>query len=97
MFCVFISARYANEKLMHIGHNFMAENLDVNKLTGFMSLRAYHISPNRGLGVMCFDNQKNLEKNMSVLKDIFIDYEERFNCKITIDTGIENRELWVEV
>ena len=97
MFCVFINARYANEKLMHIGNNFLSENLDVNILSGFISLRAYHITPNKGLGVMCFDSQKNLEKNMIPLKEIFSDYEDRFNCKITIDTGIENRDLWLDL
>ena len=95
MFCVFLNVRYANEKLMQVGHNYLAENFKPNDISGFLSLKGYHISPDKGLGIICFDSQKNLEKNFSYLKKIFADYQERFNCRITFDTGIENKEMFI--
>ena len=46
-----------------------------------------------GLGIFTFDNQANLEKHIHVLKDFFKDYEDRFSCKASIETGIVNEEL----
>ena len=47
----------------------------------------------KGLGIFTFDNQANLEKHITVLKDFFKDYEDRFSCKSSIETGIVNGEL----
>ena len=95
MFCVFLNVRYANEKLMLIGHNFLIENFDTNSLPGFLSLKGYHLTPDKGLGIICFDTQQNLQKNIPVVKEMFADYQDRFNCKITFDTGIENHDLFI--
>ena len=95
MFCVFLNVRYANEKLMHIGHNFLIENFDTDSIPGFLSLKGYHLTPDKGLGIICFDTQQNLQKNIPVIKEMFADYQDRFNCKITFDTGIENHDLFI--
>ena len=58
-----------------------------------VSVDAYHISPDKGLGIFTFDNQAILEKNINLIKDFFKDYEDRFSCKASIETGIVNSEL----
>ena len=93
MFCVFLNVRYSNAKLMHVGHQYVAANFDPKTLKGLIALDAYHISPDKGLGIFTFDNQANLEKHINVLKDFFKDYEDRFSCKASIETGIVNGEL----
>ena len=95
MFCIFLNVRYANEKLMQVGHDYLTQNFDPDSLSGFISLKGYHISPDKGLGIITFDTQKNLEKNVPELKKVFSDYEQRFNCKIIFDTGIENKEMFI--
>ena len=95
MFCLFLNVRYANDKLMHVGHNYLTENFEPLTLPGFISLKGYHISPDKGLGIITFDTQKNLEKNLPNLKTLFSDYELRFNCKILYDTGIENKDMFI--
>ena len=40
------------------------------------------------------NNQSNLEKHVPILKDFFKDYEDRFSCKASIETGIVNEELY---
>ena len=84
MFCVFLNVRYSNPKLMHVGHQYVASNFDPTILKGLVSVDAYHISPDKGLGIFTFNNQSNLEKHISSLKEFFKDYEDRFSCKATI-------------
>ena len=72
-----------------------SENFDTDSLPGFLSLKGYHLTPDKGLGIICFDTQQNLQKNIPVVKEMFADYQDRFNCKITFDTGIENHDLFI--
>ncbi|MDB9870412.1 hypothetical protein OAD33_05015 [Alphaproteobacteria bacterium] len=59
-----------------------------------LELKAYHIAPDKGIDIFIFDNQNNLQKHLPNLKLFFKDYEERFTCKSTIETGIVNSELF---
>ena len=93
MFCAFLNVRYSNPKLMHVGHQYVASNFDPSTLKGLVAVDAYHISPDKGLGIFTFNNQSNLEKHINVLKEFFKDYEDRFSCKATIETGIVNEAL----
>ena len=93
MFCAFLNVRYSNPKLMHVGHQYVASNFDPSTLKWLVAVDAYHISPDKGLGIFTFNNQSNLEKHITVLKEFFKDYEDRFSCKATIETGIVNEEL----
>ena len=93
MFCVFLNVRYSNAKLMHVGHQYVASNFDPSKLKGLLAVDAYHIAPDKGLGIFTFDNQANLKMHIPTIKDFFKDYEDRFSCKATIETGIVNAEL----
>ena len=93
MFCAFLNVRYSNPKLMHVGHQYVASNFDPSTLKGLVAVDAYHISPDKGLGIFTFNNQSNLEKHINVLKEFFKDYEDRFSCKATIETGIVNEDL----
>ena len=78
---------------MHFVYQYVAANFDPKTLQGLITVDAYHISPDKGLGMFNCDNQASLEKHIDVLKDFFKDYEDRFSCKATIETGIVNGEL----
>ena len=93
MFCIFSSVRYSNPKLMHVGHQHMAQTFDPKQFKGLLELQTFHISPDKGLGIFTFDNQENMKLNLPNLKAFNKDDEDRFSCKITIDTGIINPEL----
>ena len=41
MFCMFLNVRYSNPKLMHVGHQFVAENFDASKMSGLLEMNAY--------------------------------------------------------
>ena len=82
---------------MHVGHRYVASNFYPATLKGQVAIDAYHITPDKGLGIFTFDNQANLEKHISVLKDFFKEYEDRFSCKAGIETGLVNDELAYKV
>ena len=81
MFCVFLNVRYSNPKLMHVGHQYVASNFDPRNLICLVSVDAYHISPDKWLGIFTFDKRADLEKHINVLKDFFKDYEDIFSWK----------------
>ena len=69
MFCVFLNFRYSNSKLMDVGHQYVASNLNPITLKGLVAVDAYHINPNKRLGIFTFDNQTKLEKHIPIIKD----------------------------
>ena len=94
MFCIVCSVRYSNSKLMHVGHQYMADNFDPKTLNGLLEFKTFHLTPDKGLGIFTFDNQENLKKHLSDIKNFNKDYEDRFSCKVTVDTGIINPDLY---
>ena len=94
MFCIFLNVRYSNPKLMHVGHQYVGSNFDPSALKGLVAVDAYHIAPDKGLGIFTFDNQENLKKHLSDIKNFNKDYEDRFSCKVTVETGIINPDLY---
>lgn len=66
---MFLNLRYSNPKLMHVGHQYVASNFDLSNLKGLIAVDAYHITPDKGLGIFTFDNQANLQKYIPVLKE----------------------------
>ena len=45
MFCIVCSVRYSNSKLMHVGHQHMADILDPKKLNGLLEFKTFHLTP----------------------------------------------------
>ena len=74
MFCVVCSVRYSNSKLMHVGHQYMADNFDPKTLNGLLEFKTFHLTPDKGLGIFTFDNQENLKKHLSDIKNFNKDY-----------------------
>ena len=74
MFCVVCSVRYSNPKLMHVGHQYMADNFDPKTFDGLLEFRAFHLAPDKGLGIFTFNNQENLKKHLSDIKKFNEDY-----------------------
>ena len=75
---------------MDVGYQYVALNFDPRNLKCLISVDAYHIFPDKGLGICTFDKKPDLEKHINVLKDFFKDYEDRFSWKTSIWTGIVN-------
>ena len=72
----------------------MADNFDPKTFTGLLEFKSFHITPDKGLGIFTFNNQTNMQKHLSDIKSFNKDYEDRFSCKISLDTGISNPDLY---
>ena len=72
----------------------MADNFDPKTFDGLLEFRAFHLAPDKGLGIFTFNNQENLKKHLSDIKKFNEDYRDRFSCKIAVDTGIVNPDLY---
>ena len=68
MFCIICNVRYSNPKLMHVGHQYMADNFDPKTFTGLLEFKSFHITPDKGLGIFTFNNQTNMQKHLSDIK-----------------------------
>ena len=72
----------------------MADNFDPKTFDGLLEFKAFHLAPDKGLGIFTFNNQENLKKHLSDIKKFNEDYGDRFSCKIVVDTGIVNPDLY---
>ena len=67
-FCAFLSTRYLNSKLMGPAHDWVAANMP-ELPRGLIRMRSFHMAPDRGMTIMWFNNQKNLDEAFPGLKE----------------------------
>ena len=56
-------------------------------------MNSFHVSPDKGLGVHCFDTKENMENFLPLMKERIENFATKFECKFTIETGILSPEL----
>ena len=59
---------------MHVGHQYIASNFDPSTLKGLIAVDAYHISPDKGLGIFNFDNLISFNPSLSLF--VFLNFRE---------------------
>ena len=52
--------RYANAKLMGVGHDWLEENGDFSGFEGMTHAEAFHIVPDRGMGLFFFETKTRI-------------------------------------
>ena len=92
-FCVFLHIRYMNPKVMGIAHDYLAANQPDKNPKGRLWMNSFHVSPDKGLGVHCFDTTENMENFLPLMKERIENFATKFECKFTIETGILSPEL----
>ena len=50
-----------NPKVMGIAHDYLADNQPAKNLKGRLWMNSFHVPPDKGLGVHCFDTKENME------------------------------------
>ena len=59
-FCAFLTTRYLKSKLMGSAHDWVAVNMpELHR--GLIRIRSFHVAPDWGTIMMCFNSQKNLD------------------------------------
>ena len=91
--CVFLYIRYTNPKVMGITHEYLADNQPVKNPKGRLWMNSFHVSPDKDLGVHCFDTKENMENFIPLMKERIGNFATKLECKFTVETGILSLEL----
>ena len=85
--------RYANASLMSVGHNWLEDNGDFSGFEGMLRTEAFHIVPDRGMGLFFFDTKKSAQTALPKIKKAMREYAQMFECKVTWELGFMNETL----
>ena len=85
--------RYANAKVMGVGHDWAEQNADVTQLVGLFRVDTFHIAPDMGMAVYYFHEAEQAKSALTELKKGFQAYAEMFDCRITWELGTFNVTL----
>ena len=92
-FCAILHFRYLNPKLMGPAHDFVEQNAPKEMPKGFVSSRSFHIAPDRGMAIMWFKTQEDLDNAFPILKDFQNKLAEMFNGKVIAEKAITSPSL----
>ena len=85
--------RYANAKVMGVGHDWAEGNADLTWVAGLTKVDTFHIAPDLGMAVFFFQEAEQAKTTLPELRKFFQGYSEMFDCKITWDLGSYNLSL----
>ena len=85
--------RYANAKVMGVGHDWAEDNADLTWVAGLIKVDTFHIAPDMGMAVYYFEDAEQAKAALPELKKFFQGYSEMFDCKITWELGTFNVTL----
>ena len=92
-FCAVMSFRYLNPKLMGPAHDFVENNAPKKMPKGFVSSRSFHIAPDKGMAIMWFESQNDLDNAFPMLKDFQKKIAEMFDAKVSAEKAITSPSL----
>ena len=85
--------RYANAKVMGVGHDWAESNADLTWVAGLIKVDTFHIAPDLGMAVFFLREAEQAKFALSDLRKFFQGYSEVFDCKITWELGSYNLSL----
>ena len=85
--------RYANARIMGVGHDWAEENADLTWVAGLTKVDTFHIAPDMGMAVYYFKETEQAKSALPELKKFFHGYAEMFECKINWELGTYNVSL----
>ena len=86
-------SRYANAKVMGVGHDRAESNADLTWVAGLIKVDTFHIAPDLGMAVFFLQKAEQAKSALSELRKFFQGYSEMFDCKITWKLGSYNLSL----
>ena len=91
-FSAFLTTRYLNSKLMGPAHGWVAANMP-ELPRGLIRMRSFHMASDRGMTIMWFNNQKNLDEGFPRLKEFQKALASRFEVRCDAQKGIPSSEF----
>ena len=91
-FCAFLTTRYLNSKLMGPAHDWVADNMP-ELPRGVIRMRSFHMAPDRGMTIIWFNSQKNLDAAFPGLKEFQKVLASRFEARCDEQKAITSKEF----
>jgi len=91
-FVIIMTMRYMNPALMGLSHDWAEQNAP-KEVPGAHRMRSFHIAPDRGMTIIWFNNQEDLDAAFPVIKQIQNDLAEKFEGRAEIQKGITSPDL----
>jgi hypothetical protein len=81
-----------NPSLMGLAHEWAEKNAP-KEIPGSHRMRSFHIAPDRGMSMIWFKNQEDLDSAFPMVKQVTNDMAQRFEARAEIQKGITSPEL----
>ena len=91
-FVIIMSIRYMKPSLMGLAHDW-AENNIPSEIPGSHRMRSFHVAPDRGMSIVWFNGQADLDAAFPMVKQVMNDLAQRFEARADIQKGITSPEL----
>lgn len=91
-FVIIMSMRYLNPALMGPAHDWAEKNTP-DDVPGCHRMRSFHIAPDRGMSILWFNDQEQLDAAYPMVKGVMNDLAQRFEARAEIQKGITSPEL----
>ena len=92
-YCAFMTIRYLNPLLMGSAHDWAKDNMPAEMPAGMIRMRNFHIAPDRGMSIVWFDTQENLDAAIPFMKGFQQQLAERFEARAELQKGIPSPEM----
>ncbi|MGC6454295.1 MAG: hypothetical protein ACON31_10330 [Candidatus Puniceispirillaceae bacterium] len=91
-FVIIMTMRYMNPSLMGLAHEWAEKNAP-SEIPGSHRMRSFHVAPDRGMSILWFENQADLDAAFPMVKQVMNDIADRFEARAEVQKGITSPEL----
>ena len=91
-FVIIMTMRYMNPSLMGLAHEWAEKNTP-SEIPGSHRMRSFHVAPDRGMSILWFENQADLDAAFPMVKQVMNDIADRFEARAEVQKGITSPEL----
>lgn len=91
-FVIIMTLRYMNPALMGLAHDWAEQNAP-KTVPGAHRLRSFHIAPDRGMTIIWFNSQEDLDAAFPMIKEVQNSIAEKFEGRAEIQKGITSPGL----
>ena len=67
-FVAILTLRYMEPHLMGLAHNWVEQNAPA-EIPGATRMRSFHIAPDRGMSIICFESQEALDAQLPMIEE----------------------------
>ena len=91
-FVIIMTVRYMNPALMGLAHDWVEQNAP-KEIPGAHRMRSFHIAPDRGMTLIWFNSQADLDAAFPMIKQVQGDMATKFEARAEIQKGITSPDL----